>query len=132
MNRDGLLARFGRNAPAVESSIEGLQAKLGFRLPPDYVEFLRGTNGGEGFVGNSYLVLWRAEELLEKNSAYHVAEFAPGLFLIGSDGADEAFGFDTRSEVTPIVRVPFIGMDARECRLLASDFGAFLRRLSES
>jgi hypothetical protein len=47
-------------------------------------------NGGEGSVGDTYVILWRIEELIEMSKAYDVAEYAPGLFLFGSDGGGEA------------------------------------------
>jgi hypothetical protein len=63
-------------------------------LPEDYVAFLQRANGGEGFVGERYVRLWKAEELIEVNRGYNVAEFFPNLFLIGTDGGGEAYAFD--------------------------------------
>lgn len=60
------------------------------------------------------------------NDAYHVAELAPKLFLFGSGGGDEAFGFDTRSEAFGVVSVPFVGMDLQLAKAVAPDFAAFL------
>ncbi len=84
------------------------------------------VDGGEGFVGNAYLILWRAGELTEMNRAYQVTDYAPGLFLFGSDGGGEALAFDTRSEAKPIVSVPFVGMELKLARLVASNFKALL------
>jgi len=36
------------------------------------------------------------------NEVYEVAKYAPGLILFGSDGGDEAFAFDFRTEPTSI------------------------------
>jgi len=49
--------------------------------------FLGRANGGEGFIGERYVRLWMAEELIEVNRGYNVAEFFPNLFLIGTDVA---------------------------------------------
>jgi hypothetical protein len=85
------------NSPASNSLLNQRIAAFGHPLPTDYLRFLRQANGGEGFVGKEvYLVLWRVEELAGMNAAYHVAEFAPGLLIFGSDGGDEAFAFDLR------------------------------------
>jgi hypothetical protein len=35
--------------------------------------FLRRANGGEGFIGEPYVRLWRAEELIEVNRDYNLA-----------------------------------------------------------
>jgi hypothetical protein len=66
------------------------------------------------------------------NKAYQVAEYAPGLFLFGSDGGGEAFAFDTRTEAKPIVSVPFVGMELKLARPLGSNFKAFLEELFKS
>ncbi len=111
MDLEKLLEKFNRNPPASKSAIETLQSAIHFPLPADYVEFLSNTDGGEGFIGNSYLMLWRAEDLIEMNLAYDTAEFAPGLFIFGSDGGNEGFCFDFRSPHIQIVSLPFVGMD---------------------
>src|SRR5258706_13646045 len=96
MNR--LLSRFNGNSPAANSALQKFDQEAGFRLPDDYLQFLQQTNGGEGFVGaNAYIILWPIEELIKMNKAYEVAEYAPGLFLFGSDGGGEAYAFDKHS-----------------------------------
>jgi hypothetical protein len=108
VSHHGLFAEFRANPPASTASIARCQTGLGFPLPPDYLQFLLQRNGGEGFVGKGYLVAWRVEELAQKNTAYLVDEAAPELLLFGSNGAGEAFAFDTRSTPVSIVAVPFI------------------------
>ncbi len=128
-DRDRLLAKFNGNPPLDAAAIRQFETGSSFRLPDDYARFLQQANGGEGFVGNAYVILWRVEELLEMNKAYQVAEYAPGLFLFGSDGGGEAFAFDTRSDAKPIVSVPFVGMELKLARPVASNFKAFLEEL---
>jgi hypothetical protein len=131
-DKERLLGKFNGNPPVDAASILLLETKAGVRLPEDYTQFLREADGGEGFVGNAYLILWRVGELLEMNRAYQVAEYAPGLFLFGSDGGGEAFAFDTRTAGKPIVSVPFVGMDVTLARPVASNFTAFLEELFKS
>jgi hypothetical protein len=131
-DRERLLVKFNGNPPSETTAIRQFETKSGFRLPDDYAQFLQQTNGGEGFVGNAYVILWRAEELLEMNKAYQVTEYAPGLFLFGSDGGGEAFAFDTRSDANPIVTVPFVGMELKLARSVAHSFEAFLEELFKS
>lgn len=127
-----LLAKFNGNPPSKAVALRQFESESSFRLPHDYTSFLQQTNGGEGFIGDSYLILWRMEELVEKNKAYQAAEYAPGLFLLGSDGGGEAFAFDMRSEAKPIVAVPFVGMDLRLIRPVAQSFEVFLEKLLKS
>ena len=61
-----------------------------------------------------------------------MADFAPGLFLFGTDGAGEAFAFDMRSNEQPIVCVPFIPLDLREAQVFAATFEGFLEVLRDS
>jgi hypothetical protein len=85
---------FRRNPPAPAAAIMQLLSEIGSALPAEYVEFLRQSNGGIGFVGETYAMLWRAEELFEFNRAYAVPEHAPTLLLIGSNGGGEGYAFD--------------------------------------
>jgi hypothetical protein len=130
--RERLLERFNRNPPAAPESVHLAEAEAHLRLPVGYSEFMRGANGGEGFVGKAYVILWRVEELVPLNQAYEVAEYAPGLFLFGSDGGGEAFAFDTRADGKPVASVPFVGMDLNLVSPIAPDFDAFLEALAAS
>lgn len=128
-----LLAKFNGNPPVGLSALQAFQKAAAFHLPQDYVEFLQRTNGGEGLIGqNAYVILWPVEDLLEMNRAYQVDEYAPGLFIFGSDGGGEAFAFDRRSDKMPVVSVPFVGMDLSLIQPLGSGFQAFLEELGRS
>jgi len=124
--------QFSGNEPVSQAAVEEFSMQAGFQLPDEYVRFLRRSNGGEGFIGNAYVILWRLEELLTLNAGYHVADYAPGLFLFGSDGGGEAFAFDRRTEAMPIVNVPFVGMALDVVEPSGKNFDFFLRRLSNS
>jgi hypothetical protein len=131
-NNDSLFARFAGNPPARAEDIERVQKKLRFRLPEDYANFLLTRNGGEGFVGNSYVILWKIEELVSMNNAYHVSEFVPHIFLFGSNGGGEAFGFHINGGSSSILSIPFVAMEMEDAKPVASDFGTFLSVLSNS
>lgn len=128
-----ILARFSGKAPTGPASIHEFQVASGLILPEDYAQFLQEVNGGEGFIGpQAYLILWPLEELQGLNEAYEVQEYAPGLFLFGSNGGGEAFAFDTRVAGNPIVTVPFVGMDRELARPMAPTFEEFLLVLANS
>ena len=110
-------------------AINDAEAHLHWLLPDDYRGFLRLHNGGEGFWGDNYLILWSVEELGEFNFEYQVDEYAQGLILFGSDGGGEAFAFDNRVTPPPVVKVPFIGMDLTHVKPVANSFEQFLSSL---
>ena len=104
---------------------------LTFELPHDYIEFLRASNGGEGFLGQNYVMLWRVEELKPLDDSYEVAQYAPKLLLFGSNGGGEAYAFNMRVSPWAVVKVPFIGMgDAQSAILLACSFAEFLNNMA--
>jgi hypothetical protein len=99
-------------------------------LPATYIEFMRISNGGEGFAGrDDYLLLWPVHELQSLKASYETDKYAPGLLLFGSNGGGEAYGFDTRSPSNPIVQIPFVGMDWASAKEVAAGFYERLERL---
>jgi len=118
------------NPPANASSIADAERRLG-AFPRDYRVFLLKHNGGEGPIGKTYLALWRVEDLVQRNEAYCVTTYAPGLLLFGSDGGGEGYGFDTRKQPGRVVMIPFILMTWLEASYLSGDFAAFMKRLED-
>jgi hypothetical protein len=115
--------------PAHPDVVAGLFDKLGLSLPSDYLDFLQQHNGGEGFIGDNYIIFWRAEELADFNREYEIAKYAPGILLFGSDGGGEGYGFDTQRGGMPIVRIPFIGMARRYETPVARNFSDLFAKL---
>lgn len=125
------LTLFTVNQGASFNQITQVESSLSFKLPVDYKAFLLHSNGGEGFIGSEYLVLFKSEELLQFNREYQVDIFAPGLFLFGSNGAGEGFVFDCRENRFNIVLVPFIGMSLNDAIHIADNFFNLLERMSQ-
>jgi hypothetical protein len=132
VNPEMLFASFDAKPPANPAAVARCQSNLKFRLPAEYVRFLEQMNGGEGFIGENYLMAWPVEDLIQFNKEYLVDEAAPELFLSGSSGGGEAFAFDTRSSPPPIVAVPFIVISLEDAIMLAPDFDGFLQHLYRS
>lgn len=126
-----LLKEFAAKDGAKEDVIAEVESALQWSFPTDYKEFFEKINGGEGFIGENYLILWAVEELVQFNNEYEVQDYAPGLVLFGSDGGGEGYAFDTRTTPTPIVQVPFIGMDLMYARPRAVSFSEFITKLAE-
>ncbi|PYV53092.1 MAG: hypothetical protein DMG96_35230 [Acidobacteria bacterium] len=120
---------FQPNASASRQALASLRAGLPKRLPERYMAFLGRANGGEGFIGERYVRLWRAEELIEVNRGYNVTEFSPNLFLIGTDGGGEAYAFDVSANDPTVFEVPFIGMPS-DARAIADSFDSFVAALN--
>jgi hypothetical protein len=129
---EDLFAKFEGKPPASLASIARCQAGLRFPLPADYVQFWQRMNGGEGFIGQHYVMLWSVEDFIEMNTGTYFAEAAPGLIVFGSDGGGEAFGFDTRSALPPIVVAPYVGMEWEVAFRIAPTFDLFLQHLYTS
>lgn len=127
---DDVLRGFNRNAGASGQNVRAAEKGLNSHLPCDYVSFLLNSNGGQGMIGETYLILYRVEELVEMNAGYELQKIAPGLLLIGSDGGGEGFAFDTRSTPWAVVSIPFIGMEFEVAEVVGSSFEGFLRNLA--
>lgn len=115
------------NEPSSSKQIEYVEKVLSVQFPNDYKQFVLAYDGGEGCVGsNSYLVLWTLNDIIELNEAYAVNQFAPGLILFGTDGADTAYAYDMRTDKKMIVEVPFIGMNLGNLTVCANNLNDFL------
>jgi SMI1 / KNR4 family (SUKH-1) len=112
---------FQPNAPASNEALTSLPKSL----PESYFAFLTRANGGEGFIGDRYVQLWRAEELAEMNRAYKTEEFFPDFFFIGSNGGGEAFAFDLSRTDARLFEVPFIGLPTG-ANAISESFDSFL------
>lgn len=122
-----LILRDGAN----ELSIKNAQRELHWNFPTIYKDFLLKYDGGEGFVGDNYVILWASNEIAQFNNDYQVQQYAPGLVLFGSNGAGEGYAFDARVLDAPIVQVPFIGMELSYAEPIALDFDEFFVKLAE-
>ena len=116
---------FQPNGPAATEALASLKTGRAQSLPQSYFAFLTRANGGEGFIGDRYVQLWKAEELAEINRAYKTAEFFPNLFFIGSDGGGEAYAFDLSRTDATVFEVPFIGVPP-DARAIASSLHSLL------
>lgn len=94
-------------------------------MPDGYTAFLRHANGGEGFIGERYVRLWRAEELIGMNRGYNVAQFFPEMFFIGTGGGGEAYAFKVSGTDGAVFEVPFIGLPS-DAKMIADSFESFV------
>lgn len=114
--------------PCTENVLQDLVKAAAIELPPEYLEYLRRSNGGGGDIGMEpgLVHLWAAEEVAQSNQEYEVQRNVPGFYAFGSSGGGEMFAFDThRKKPWPIVIIPFIPMDAAYAVQIATDFASF-------
>lgn len=124
-------AEWSRCSPASESAIRMLIEACDFVLPQEYLLFLRYSNGGEGVlcIEPWYFRLCAAEDVVSYNQGYHVEEFLPGYFAIGSNGGDEMLAIRKRDgSPCPVYMVPFIMAD-NDVVQIAHDFEMFAMAL---
>lgn len=84
---------FEFNMPYVGEIIEKINDVV---LPNDYIEFMKKHNGGQGDIDETWLILYRLEELQEINDDYEIEVFLPGHIIIGSNGGGELYGIDNK------------------------------------
>src|SRR5688572_14787245 len=84
-------SKFEKNPPISEEELLEFQKDINFQLPASYKEFLRASNGGEGFVGvDGYVALWPVEMILRNRLSYEFDKCLPDYIPIGSNGGGEA------------------------------------------
>ena len=84
------LGEFSGAKPAYEKALQDAEAALAIHLPDDYKDFLRMSDGGEGFIDRNYVILWSVGETVEHQIESETGKYAPGLLLFGSNGGGEA------------------------------------------
>jgi hypothetical protein len=129
---DELTEKFEKSSGASDSEISQIRLLTRQALPQDYIDFLKKSNGAEGFVKKSYVRIFPVSEIGPANDALEVNEFAPGLIIFASDGADTAYAFDARKDPICIVKVPFIGMSLDEVHFCGNSLTEFLEQLSRN
>ena len=118
---------------ASEDQLAAAQRDLGAVLPADYIAFLRQSNGGVGWLRDSPIQLWSAEQLAPWNSEN--PDYGDGLVLIGSDGCGQALALDLSGTAPTAVVFPWIGGPEPEVTEtyaggfseLLSDYGRWFR-----
>ena len=126
-----MTTEFEGNAPASDPDIRDFQTQGGINLPNDYLQFLKKTNGGSGFIGSNYIEMWPLDKLAQYNRGYGADRYTPQLLMFGSNGGGEAFAFDRRTTDWPVVIIPFTPLDIREAKIVSKSFGSFLQLLAD-
>lgn len=114
-----------RRIPGDRTRLVELGHVFGIAWPPDFIELMSITDGGEGWVGESYLTVFGIDELQH----YNEPEFWPGLVLFGSSGGGEGFAFLKSSAPPGIVMANMVGPDPA---VPQGDMATFIDRLESA
>ncbi len=110
----------------MEETIKNIEETFDVKLPQDYIEYMKNTNGYTGMIKEEYYDIWGLEDIVSGNNDYHVQEFFPNLIYFGSNGGDEALAFDKSNNMS-IVLVPFIGTEEDKI-VIADNFNNFINK----
>ena len=125
----GLLAEPRRSwaagPPGDEAAIQSLRRSAPAGLPPEYLELLRHSDGGEGPLALPplYFLLYDAGFAAELNAGI---DPRPGYFAFGSNGGLERIAFDVRADPPwPVVMYdPVAGIEGAV--VIARDMARFV------
>ncbi len=127
-----LLKDWRLNPGAPREVVERVQSELGIVFPQDYTDLMEWSNGGEDWIGESYLRLWPMEEIPLMNAGYGALRFAPGMVFFGGDGGGMIYGFDTHFDPPTIVEVDAVCIGIEEDTIVhRMSFTEFLQLLHD-
>jgi len=122
-----LTRRLERGAPPSEQALGALLSAIDFALPSDYLEFIRESDGAEGWVGEAYLAIWPLHEVVETHRDRSLPVYGPRVVYFAGNGGLELYAFDASAEMTTIVEVPRDSIDQEDARPCGTSFEELLR-----
>ena len=100
---------------------------MGIKLPNDYKDFLKFTNGFDGLV-NEFVVCFDPVDKICQSTQINCAEFFPWAIYIGTNGNLEMFVIDKRQTPYQFGLLPYIADDS-DFIALGNTFEKFIKRL---
>ena len=122
--------KWRKNAGASASALMDLQAIAPLAIPPQLLNLLRHSNGGEGPIPVQpwWFQLYPAEEIsrIEEGGAFK--EFFGEFFVFGDNGGGEAMALDLRQTATlSVICFDMTNIDLAESVLpIATNFDEFV------
>ena len=102
-----------------------VEERLHIVFPEDYLEFLKWSNGGEGYIGKNYVSLWKVEDLEVLNREYQIQTYLlKGYLGIGTDGGGICYGFCLEKQFA-IFKCPLGDLDINEITIVANSIKDF-------
>ena len=102
-----------------------VEEQLHIVFPEDYLEFLKWSNGGEGYIGKNYVSLWKVEDLEVLNREYQIQTYlSKGYLGIGTNGGGICYGFCLEKQFA-IFKCPLGDLDINEITIVANSIKDF-------
>ena len=102
-----------------------VEEQLHIVFPEDYLEFLKWSNGGEGYIGKNYVSLWKVEDLEVLNREYQIQTYlSKGDLGNGTDGGGICYGFCLEKQFA-IFKCPLGDLDINEITIVANSIKDF-------
>ena len=123
------IASLLNNNHGVDSKdITVIEERLNASFPQDYITLLKRSNGGEGYVGENYISLWKVEDLPALNEEYQIQKYLSEKFLgIGTDGGGICYGFCLDKNYS-IFKCPLGDLDINEVVIVAKSTKDFFKK----
>ncbi len=116
--------KFQFNEPYIGDNVTEIN---GVKLPQSYTNFMLKHNGGEGDIGETWLILYRIEELQIINDEYEFSDFLPKHIVIGSNGGEEFYGIDANGM---FFNIPS-SFDEQDITVLCDDMEIFAEKVND-
>ena len=119
---------WARRPPAAEPLLNELTRIAGPRLPREYLELLRCSDGGEGPIAMPplWFVLYDARHTASLNGDPEHRELHAGCFVFGSNGDRENIGFDMRGAAPWPIIMYDLASGIESAITIASDIALFV------
>lgn len=128
---NNLLLDCHHNDGASKEEIELLIKSVAKPLPAEYLQLLAMSNGLEGVVGKSELMLYNVKMLLVLCAECNFYEaYAPNIMTIGSNGEGENFGIVTSKNPPEYIIAPTGGCHEEDVIVLADSLLGFFKTLN--
>ena len=127
-SNEGTIDESSFAAPTNEVQLKTFEQIFFITLPPDYRNFLKITNGYEGFIGESYVNFSSINEIISYQEIY---EHYPWILYIGNNGAGEMYVIDKRAEKFQFGILSYIG-DENDFVPLGYSFEEFIKHLYDN
>ncbi len=95
-----------------------------YKLPDEYVELLKESNGGDFLKGEAEYQMFSLLEVVEYYELYNFSEFMPFALPFAMDGCGEFYLFNMRCSDNAVYKVHCgdMGWDSEQCSLIANSF----------
>jgi hypothetical protein len=116
---------------ASEADIDALEARFAMKLPSDYREIMRSSDGADFEFTDTYFRLWSVASVEDRNIQCSVQRYIPGALAIGNDAGDIWYLLDfTRTPGPALIELEAGNLDRADSILRGNSLTEALRAWS--